>query len=341
MKAAILRAPGVIGVDEVPDAAVRLPTDAVVRVVAAAICGTDLRGFAGMPGPVQGPRCGHEFVGVVEEIGADVRSLVPGDFVVSPFQFSDGTCVACVRGAFNSCRSGGMFGVDGDGGQAEAVRVPFADSTLVPVPLSPGDERVPALLALADVMPTGAHAVRSANLPANATVAVIGDGAVGLCAVLAASRAGAERVFLFGRHPSRLRTGVAFGATDLITARGTEGEAELLEATLGAGADLVVDAVGEQSALDTAMAVCADQGVLTLAGGPHGGLDLFSCFLRGITVGGGLTPVRAYLSALVDDVLAGTLDPSPVFDQTVPLDDIAAGYEAMRDRRATKTLVRV
>ncbi|MGM1063886.1 zinc-binding dehydrogenase [Saccharothrix sp. Mg75] len=340
MRAAILHAPGELRTETVPDAAVEGPTDAVVRVLAAGICGTDLRGFAGHPGPVRGPRCGHEFVGVVEATGADVRTVRPGDLVVSPFQFSDGACAPCSRGVTSSCRSGGMFGVDAGGGQAEAVRVPFADATLVPVPTDPTDERLPGILALADVMSTGTHAVASAGLPAGATVAVVGDGAVGLCSVLAARHAGAERIFLFGRHANRLEIGKSFGATDFVTARGDEAHAALREATGGVGVDLVVDAVGEQSALDTAMAVCADGGSVALVGGPHGGVDMMTCFLRNITVTGGLAPARAYLPGLVDDVLSGRIDPSPVFDHVVTLDDVASGYGAMAARTATKVLVR-
>ncbi|MDQ2588089.1 zinc-binding dehydrogenase [Saccharothrix yanglingensis] len=340
MRAAILHAPGDLRVETVPDPVIEQPTDAVVRVVAAGICGTDLRGLAGHPGPVRGPRCGHEFVGVVEDTGSDVRGLRVGDLVVSPFQFSDGACAACTRGVPSSCRSGGMFGVDANGGQAEAVRVPFADATLVQVAADPGDDRLPGILALADVMSTGTHALASAALPAGATVAVVGDGAVGLCSVLAARRAGAERIFLFGRHENRLEVGKSFGATDFVTARGDEAHAALLDATGGVGADLVVDAVGEQSALDTAMAVCADGGSVALVGGPHGGVDMMTCFLRNITVTGGLAPARTYLPGLVDDVLSGRIDPSPVFDHVVTLDDIALGYEAMAARTATKVLVR-
>lgn len=339
MRAVILHAPGELSVESVPDPVLEEPTDAVVRVVAAGICGTDLRGLAGHPGPVRGPRCGHEFVGVVADTGSDVRTLRPGEVVVSPFQFSDGVCASCTRGVPSSCRSGGMFGVDAGGGQAEAVRVPFADATLVPVPVDPTDERVPGILALADVMATGVHAVGSAALPERATVAVIGDGAVGLCSVLAARRAGAERIFLFGRHASRLEIGKSFGATDFVTTRGDEARAAFLDATGGAGADLVVDAVGEQEALDTALAVSADGGSVALVGGPHGGVDTVACFLRNITVTGGLAPSRAYLPGLVDDVLAGRIDPSPVFDHVVTLDDAALGYEAMAARTATKVLV--
>ncbi|WP_040798016.1 zinc-binding dehydrogenase [Nocardia higoensis] len=342
MKAVMLTSPGELEVTEVPDARLENPADAVVRIVAAGICGTDLRAFAGRPGPVPGPACGHEFVGVVEEIGPEVRTLRRGDLVVAPFMFADGTCHHCVRGVPTSCRSGGMWAIAAGGAQAEAIRVPFADATLVTVPMDERDERIPAVLALADVMATGHHATAGARaLGPSATVAVLGDGAVGLCAVLAARRAGARRIFLVGRHESRLHTGKIFGATDLVTTRGDEARAQIMEATDGIGVDLVIDGVGEQDALDTASAVCADGGTLSLVGGPHGGLDLMSCFLRNVTVTGGLTPARRYLPELLGEVVAGRLDPGPVFDRSVTLDAAAEGYLAMARRQATKVLIEV
>ncbi|WP_039924234.1 alcohol dehydrogenase catalytic domain-containing protein [Amycolatopsis decaplanina] len=339
MRAAILRAPGHVDVGHVPDPRIEHPSDAVVRVVAAGICGTDLRGYQGRPGPVQGPACGHEFVGVVASVGRDVRTVRPGQPVVAPFMFSDGDCVQCVRGMQSSCQNGGMWGVAAGGGQADGVRVPFADGTLLPVPLDEHDERVPAVLTLADVMATGHHAIHASAGRKPATVAVVGDGAVGLCAVLAAQRAGIERIFLIGHHEMRLRIGHKFGATDLVSAQGAEGWTQVIEATGGAGADLVVEAVGEQGAMDTAMAVCADGGAISTVGGPHGVLDSMACFLRNVTVTGGLAPARAYLPALLDDVVAGRLDPSPIFDHTVQLACVDSGYQAMVDRQATKVLI--
>lgn len=339
MRAALLDAPGDVQVRMVPDPVVEHPTDAVVRIVAAGICGTDVRAFTGRPGPVSGPDCGHEFVGVVVDVGADVATLTRGDLVVSPFMFSDGTCGPCTRGVFTSCRAGGLWSVQARGAQADAVRVPLADGTLVRVAMDERDERIPAVLTLADVMATGHHGIHAAGRPVPATVAVVGDGAVGLCAVLAARRAGAERVFLLGHHEDRLRIGAGFGATDLITDPGPEGRARVIEATGGVGADLVVEAVGEQDALETATAVCADGGVLSLVGGPHGTTDLLGCFLRNVTITGGVAPARAYLPGLLAEVLAGELDPSPVFERSVPLSAIASGYRAMVDRQAVKVLV--
>lgn len=339
MKAALLNAPGELVVGELPDPVVELPTDAVVRVVAAGVCGTDLRAYTGRPGPVPGPLCGHEFVGVVEDVGAEVNTISTGDFVVAPFTFADGTCARCRRGFPTSCASGGIWAVQAGGAQAEAVRVPHADGTLVRVPMSEKDDRVPAVLALADAMATGHHAIHSARRKDPDTVAVVGDGAVGLCAVLAARAAGIERIFLLGHHENRLSIGKSFGATDVVIARGPAGHAQVLEATGGVGADLVVEAVGEPGALDDAFAVCADGGVVSLVGGPHVAVDLTHWFLRNVTITGGLTPARTYLPALLADVLAGELDPSPIFDLTVPLADVDDGYRAMTERHAIKVLV--
>ncbi|WP_308013992.1 zinc-binding dehydrogenase [Streptantibioticus parmotrematis] len=340
MIAAVLEGPGNVKAVNVADATLKEPGDAVVRVVAAAICGTDIRGYRGQPGPVRGPRCGHEFLGVVEEVGTASATVRPGQLVLAPFIFADGTCSTCSRGLPSSCPSGGMFGVAGDGGQAEAVRVPFAEATLVAVAMDEHDERLPAVLALADVMPTGYHAVRGAHLTRESCVAVIGDGAVGLCSVLAAREAGAGRVIILGHHPNRLDIARRFGCTDVIESRGDEAAAAVADLTAGAGADLVVESVGDQRALDTALRVCADGGRLSLVGGPHNALETMTCFMRNITVAGGLTPARTYIPGLLDAVLGGRLDPSPVFDATATLADIAVGYEAMDNRQATKVLVR-
>ncbi|MFI7123856.1 alcohol dehydrogenase catalytic domain-containing protein [Amycolatopsis sp. NPDC049868] len=335
----MLRVPGRLTVEQVPDPRIEHPSDAVVRVVAAGICGTDLRCYAGRPGPIPGPRCGHEFVGVVAHVGADVHTVRPGQLVVAPFRFSDGDCAQCVRGLQSSCVRGGMWGIAAGGAHAEGVCVPFADGTLVPVPLDESDERIPAMLALSDVMATGHHAIHATGRPTPETVAVVGDGPVGLCAVLAAQRAGSERVFLIGHHQDRLGVGQRFGATDIVSARGAEGHAQVVEATGGAGVDLVVEAVGAQDALDTAMAACADGGAISRVGGPYGVVDSMACFLRNITITSGLAPARAYLPTLSEEVVAGRLDPSPVFDHTVRLSGIGGGYQAMAERRATKVLI--
>jgi threonine dehydrogenase-like Zn-dependent dehydrogenase len=289
---------------------------------------------------VTGPRCGHEFIGVVEDIGGEVSTLRPGTMVVAPFNFADGTCSACQAGLHGACAAGGMFGVDGDGAQAEAVRVPFADATLVAVPVDRDDERLPALLALTDTMATGLHAVRTSRVAPGSTVAVLGDGPVGLCAVLAAREAGAGRIILVGRHESRLGKGRDFGATDTLLARGDDESVDFVQtATKGLGADVVVECGGGPQAQNTAFALCRTGGTVCVMGGPPIG-DVTPVFFRGITLTGGLTPARAYLPELVDRVLAGMLDPGPIFDEVVALDDIVSGYEAMAARRATKVLVR-
>ncbi|MCX2954729.1 alcohol dehydrogenase catalytic domain-containing protein [Lentzea sp. NEAU-D7] len=343
MKAAVLHGKHELTVENVPDAVIREPGDAVVRVVAAGICGTDLHGYHGLPGPVTGPRCGHEFVGVVEDIGSEVSTLRRGTMVVAPFNFADGTCPPCRTGLHSACAAGGMFGVDGDGAQAEAVRVPFADATLVAVPVDRNDERLPSLLALTDSMATGLHAVRTGRVAPGSTVAVLGDGPVGMCAVLAAGEAGAGRIILVGRHETRLGKGRDFGATDTLQARGPESGAESVDfvrtITQGLGADVVVECGGGPPAQNTAFALCRTGGTVCVMGGPPIG-DVTPVFFRGITLTGGLTPARVYLPELVDRVLAGTLDPGPIFDEVVALDDIVSGYEAMAARTATKVLVR-
>jgi len=340
MRAAQLYGAEKLSVEEVDDPTPEQPGDAVVRMVAAAVCGTDVRGYLGMPGPVQGPHCGHEFVGVVTDIGGDVTRLRVGDLVAAPTLYADGGCGPCVRGVFTACRSGGMFGVDIGGGQAEAIRVPFADATLVPVPMDETDDRLPAVVALTDVLSTGAHAVASGRIAPGATVVVVGDGAVGLCSVLAARRAKAERIILLGRHDARLGIGTSFGATDIVTSRGEEAVAAVLELTEGDGADLVVDAVGEQAALDTAVSTCAAGGTVAMVGGPYGNADPLERFMRNINLTSGAAPCRTYIEELLPEVLDGSLDASAIFDHEVSLGEIVGGYQLMADRRATKVLVR-
>ncbi|RSN07168.1 hypothetical protein DMC63_35945 [Streptomyces sp. WAC 05977] len=342
MKAAILHGKHALTVETVPDPVLQAPGDAVVRVVVAGICGTDLHGYRGFPGPVTGPRCGHEFVGVVEDIGGEVSTLRPGTMVVAPFNFADGTCSACLAGSHNACAAGGMFGVQGDGAQAEAVRVPFADANLVAVPVDENDERLPSLLTLTDTMATGLHAIRTGRVAPGSSVAVLGDGPVGMCAVLAARDAGAARIILVGRHETRLSKGKEFGATDTFRALGSEGVAESVDfvrtATQGVGADVVVECGGGPQAQDTAFALCRAGGTVCVMGSPPIG-DVTPVFLRGITLTGGLTPARAYLPELVERVLAGTLAPGSIFEKSVALDDIVSGYEAMAARAASKVLV--
>jgi len=333
---------GQVTVGDVPDPAVVSPTDAVVRVLLAGVCGTDPRGLKGLPDIQPGPRAGHEFVGVVEDVGAEVRGLRRGDVVVAPFCWADGTCAPCREGLPTACADGGMWGGEHDGGQGEAVRVPFADATLLRLPVAPDDERLTAFLALADVLPTGEHAVRGARVAPGGTVAVVGDGPVGLCAVLAARRAGAERILLLGRHPARTAVGRAFGATHVVAERGPDAVARVRELTDGRGVHSAVDCADSGDAVATAFAAVRDGGAISLVGGTDAATcDLSQIFVRNLTVTGGITPARALMPALLDAVLKGDLDPSPLFDLTSSLDDAPAAYRAMADRSALKAVIRV
>ncbi|MFJ6698426.1 zinc-dependent alcohol dehydrogenase family protein [Streptomyces sp. NPDC091272] len=346
MRATVIRAPHDIRVEEVADPVLQQPTDVVVRVLRACICGSDLWAYRGESARTPGQRIGHEFLGVVEEAGAEVRAFRAGDLVVAPFVWSDGTCDYCAEGLTTSCPQGGFWGsVGSDGGQGEAVRVPFADATLVPLPAdAASDERLlTALLSLSDVMGTGHHAAVGAGVRPGLTVAVVGDGAVGLCGVLAAKRLGADRIIALGRHRSRTDIARTFGATDVVASRGDEAVAAVRELTAGQGAHCVIEAVGTEQSMRTAVAVTRDGGAVGYVGVPHGsatGLDLGAMFGRNIALRGGVAPVRTYLPELLTDVLDGTIDPSPVFDLTVGLDEVADGYRAMDDRTALKVLVK-
>jgi threonine dehydrogenase-like Zn-dependent dehydrogenase len=345
MRATVIHAPHDIRVEEVPDAAVREPGDAVVRVLRACICGSDLWAYRGQAQRQPGQRIGHEFLGVVEETGPGVSGLRAGDLVVAPFMWSDGVCAYCTEGLYTSCVHGGFWGSVGhDGGQGEAVRVPHADGTLVRLPAdAASDERLlTALLALSDVMGTGHHAALGAGVRPGSTVAVVGDGAVGLCGVLAARRLGAERIIALGRHTARTDIARTFGATDVVAERGEAAEAAVRELTGGQGAHAVIEAVGTEESMRTAVNITRDGGSVGYVGVPHGsgtGLDLGVMFDRNISLRGGVAPVRAYIPELLADVLAGTIDPSPVFDRSVSLDEVPQGYAAMDDRRALKVLI--
>lgn len=346
MRATVIHAPHDVRVEEVPDAAVRLPGDAVVRVVRACICGSDLWAYRGESPRQPGQRIGHEFLGVVEETGSGVSGLRAGDLVVAPFVWSDGSCDYCADGLTTSCVNGGFWGsVGSDGGQGEAVRVPYADATLVKLPTEAlGDERLlTGLLALSDVLGTGHHAAVGAGVRPGVTVAVVGDGAVGLCGVLAARRLGAERIIALGRHQARTDIARAFGATDVVAERGAAAVAAVRELTGGQGAHAVIEAVGTEQSMRTALGVARDGGAIGYVGVPHGsgtGLDLGDMFGRNVALRGGVAPVRSYIAELLPDILDGSLDPSAVFDATVDLDGVPGGYKAMDDRSALKVLVK-
>ena len=343
MRAAVIHGGFDVCVEEVPDPVLLEPTDAVVRVLLSCICGSDLWPYR-REGAREPSRIGHEFLGVVEEVGADVATVRLGDVVVAPFMWSDGTCALCRAGVHTSCLHGGGWGSDRvDGGQGEAVRVPQADGTLVAAPVSTDDERLPALLTLSDVMGTGHHAALAAGVGPGSHVAVIGDGAVGLCGVLAARRLGAERIVLMSRHADRAAVGRAFGATDVVAERGDAAVERVLAMTDGLGLPHVLECVGMQGSWDTAFGIARAGGTVGYVGVPAGvtdGLPLRTMFGRNVSVHGGVAPVRAYLPELMADVLDGTLDPSPVFDLELPLDRTPEGYVAMDERRAIKTLLR-
>lgn len=344
MKATVYHAPGDVRVEEVPDARLQEPTDAVVRVTHACICGSDLWFYRGYWNWEAGYRCGHEWMGVVEEIGSEVSSVAVGDRVISPFTYSDGSCEFCRKGLHTSCvHGGGWGGADNDGGQAEAVRAPHADGTLVRLPESLENDEglLKAALPLTDVMATGHHAAVAAGVRAGSTVAVVGDGAVGLCAVLAARRLNAERVIMLGHHEERLEIARGFGATDVVRSRGEEAAAEVKEMT-GGGAHHVLEAVGNKSAIDTAIGAARPGGAVGYVGVPHDAneIDRPSLFFDNVTLAGGVAPARAYIPELLEDVVAGRLDPSPVLDMTVDLDGVPEGYAAMDGRTAIKAMVR-
>ncbi|HYJ74367.1 MAG TPA: zinc-dependent alcohol dehydrogenase family protein [Kineosporiaceae bacterium] len=350
MRATVLHAPYDVRLEQAPDPKLEGAGDAVVRVLAGCVCGSDLWPYRGDP-PVREPRrMGHEFVGVVEEIGDDVSGVRVGDLVVAPFLWSDGTCEYCVRGLQTSCRHGGGYGGRDragrlvDGGQGEAVRVPEADGTLVPVPRSPQDvdaRLLASLLTLSDVMGTGHHAALAAGVGQGSTVAVVGDGAVGLCGVLAARRLGASRIVAMSRHASRQEVARRLGATDVVEERGEEGARAVAELLGGIGADCVLECVGSGASMQQALATVRDGGGVGYVGVPHDvELPVRELFRRNVSVGGGVAPARAYLPELLADVLAGRIDPSPVFDVEMPLDDVAEAYRAMHERRAIKVLLR-
>ncbi len=341
MRATVMYGAGDVRIETVPDARLIEPTDALVGVTRAAICGSDLWPYKAMAPSETGRRIGHEFIGTVEAVGADVQTLSVGDLVVSPFYWSDGTCVFCREGLHSSCLHGGRYGwEDVDGGQGEAVRVPQADGTLVVLPVERDDAVMPSLLTLTDVMGTGHHAARAARVGPGKTVAVVGDGAVGLCGVIAARRLGAERIIMLGRRPDRIALAKEFGATDIVTERGEEAVARVQELTDGFGAHSVLECVGLEEAVVTSLDLARAGGAVGRVGVPQnddlpGGIP----FWKNVSVGGGPAPVRAYIEELLPDVLEGRIEPGRVFDRAGALDDVPDGYRAMNEREAIKVLI--
>ncbi len=342
MRAAIFKGPGAVEIGERPDPVIQEPTDAVVRVVLGCVCGSDLWYYRGDTPHAVGS-IGHEFIGIVDRAGADAQGVHTGDLVVAPFIYSDMSCPHCQNGSTISCVVGGNFGNGQiDGGQGEAVRVPLAGSTLVPVPGSGhSDQTLRSLLALSDVMSTGHHAAVSAGVKKGDAVAVVGDGAVGLCAVLASKRLGAERIIALSRHADRQKVAREFGATDIIEARGEDANQAVLELTGGIGVDAALECVGTAQSIATAFAVARPGSMVGIVGVPHGQVPFSDTFFRNVGWRGGPAPARVYIPELLGDVLDGVINPGRVFDYETDLEHVADAYRAMDERRAIKSLVRV
>ena len=338
MRATLMYGAGDVRVESVPDAKLIESTDALVRVTRAAICGSDLWPYKSMPPDESGRRMGHEFVGVVDAVGAEVRTVETGDLVLSPFLWSDGTCVFCREGLQSECLHGGRYGWgDVDGGQGEAVRVPQADGTLVVLPVGEDDALMPSLLTLTDVMGTGHHAAVAAKVAPGKTVAVVGDGAVGLCGVIAAKRLGAEQIILLGHNPARTALGQEFGATDVVPERGDEAIDRVRELADGLGPHSVLECVGLGEAVVTALEIARPGGAIGRVGVPeHDATPTNIAFWKNAGMAGGPAPVRAFIDELLPDVLEGRIEPGRVFDRTGTLDEVPDGYRAMNEREVLK-----
>lgn len=347
MRAAVFLGPGKISVEDVDDPRIVAPTDAIVQVESAGVCGSDLWTYRGKASVVPGARIGHEFVGSVVEVGHGVQSLRVGDWVIAPFRYSDGTCDYCHEGLESSCRNGGFWSREEQcGGQAEFVRVPYADATLVaalPDRSRPDPSLHADMLALCDVFPTGYHAAFSAGVHPGASVAVVGDGAVGQCAILAARLLGSEQAILVGsRHYERCSLASRMGATTVTASRGREAVDFVRSATAGRGVDVVLECVGTPESFRSSLALVHDGGTVGYVGLPHGtDLPLSDLFSRNIAIVGGVCPARHYIPELLGKVLDGTASPGEVFTKRFSLDDVAQAYAALDRREVVKPLVSV
>ncbi|MFC9454189.1 zinc-dependent alcohol dehydrogenase family protein [Streptomyces sp. NPDC056983] len=339
MRGAVLHAPGDVRFEERNDPKIINPTDAVIRTVATCVCGSDLWDYRGI-NPVEQPTAfGHEYVGIVEEVGGDVTTIKPGQFVIGSFFASDNTCPNCRNGYQTNCLHREFVGTEGC--QAERIRIPLADGTLVATPTQPDQEHIASLLACSDVMGTGWYAAMAAQVQAGDTVAVVGDGAVGLCAVIAAKELGAERIIAMSRHEPRQKLAREFGATDIVAERGEEGVARIKEMTGGIGADRVLECVGTAQSMQQALHSTRPGGNVGFVGVPHGvAIDGEELFYSHVGLRGGPAPVREFLPDLIDRVLSGRINPGKVFDLTLPLDQVADAYQAMDERRAIKVLLK-
>ena len=343
MRATIMHGAGDVRIENVPDPTIVDPTHALLKVTRACICGSDLWPYQSMQRSDRGEPKGHEAIGVVEAVGADVRTVKRGDVVVMPFASSDGTCIFCHEGLPTACIHLSFFGNAGnDGAQAEAIRIPYADGTLFPLPVGKDDALMPSLLTLSDVMGTGHHAAVVARVGPGKDVAVVGDGAVGLCGVIAAKRLGAERIILLGRHPDRIALAREFGATDTVSERGPEAIERVRQFTGGHGVHAVLECVGLAQAMETAVEITRAGGAIGRVGVPQDAAMPGSqtAFYHNVTVGGGPAPVRDYIQELLPDILEGRIQPGRVFDRVVDLDGVPGGYRDMNDRKALKVMVR-
>jgi threonine dehydrogenase-like Zn-dependent dehydrogenase len=338
MRGAVLFGPGDIRFVEREDPRILEPTDAIIRISASCVCGSDLWPYRGIEPITQPTPMGHEYCGIVEEVGSAVRSIKRGQFVVGSFFASDNTCPICTAGYQSRCVDARLMGAEG--AQAPLLRVPLADGTLVATPDLPSDDMIPSLLAASDVLGTGWFAADAAAAGPGKTVAVVGDGAVGLLGVLSAKEKGAERIIMMSRHESRQKLAREFGATDIVTERGDEGVARIKDMTDGLGAHSVIEAVGTQESMMQAIRSTRPGGHVGFVGVTHGveipGLELF---FAEIHMHGGPAPVRRFLPELIDLIWNGKINPGKVFDLTLPLDQVAEGYRAMDERRAIKTLL--
>jgi len=341
MRATVMYGAGDVRVETVPDPRIVGPTDALVRVTRACICGSDLWPYQQMEPNPAGRRMGHEFIGVVEDVGSEVRIVKKGELVVAPFAWSDGTCEFCRQGLQTACLHGGFWGGQLDGGQGEAVRVPLADGTLVRLPVGEDDALMPGLLTLSDVMGTGHHAALCARVGPGKVAAVVGDGAVGLCGVIAARRLGAERIILLGRHADRLALARDFGATEIVSERGEEAVEKVRELTGGLGAHSVLECVGHGQSTETAVRIARPGGAVGRVGVPQAETIPAAgpTFFANVTISGGPAPARAYIEELMPDVLEGRIEPGRVFDRVSGLDGVPDGYRAMNAREAIKVMI--
>lgn len=325
-----------IRLEDRPVPTIDAPTDAIIKVVAACICGSDLWPYRGENQITPGDPIGHEMVGTVEEVGAEVRSFKPGDFVIVPFCHCDNACPHCRAGMASACVNVGVT----QGGQGEYAKVTQAEGSLVKTDGLPDQSLIPSLLTLSDVMATGWHAAVASNVRPGSTAVVVGDGAVGLCGVLSAAQLGAERVIVMSRHETRQKLATEFGATDIVEERGEDGEKHILEMTGGVGADAVLECVGTDQAMRTAFSIARPGSTVGFVGVPHGvKLPVRRMFAYNVGLAGGMAPVRTYLPDLLERTLSGAIEPGKVFDLTLPLDDVAEGYRAMDERRAIKVLL--